>query len=145
MTSARRKKLSGIIFVLLLSLAAGSVVYAFFHPGPWIVPEEAKRAPNPIKPSRANPTEARHVYQDNCAECHGEMGKGDGDRSRVFGTPPANFTDATHMNTMSDGELFYKMSEGHRPMPAFKKRLSDEQRWQLVLFIRSFAAQPVSK
>jgi len=43
------------------------------------------------------------------------------------------------MNGATDGELFYQISEGRKPMPSFKKRLSEEQRWQLVLLIRSFA------
>jgi len=51
------------------------------------------------------------------------------------------------MNSVSDGELFYKISEGHRPMPGFRKRFTEQQRWQLVIFIRSFggstAAAPV--
>lgn len=141
MASPLRKRLTGTAFILLLVIAAGSAVYAFLHSGPWIVPEEAKRVQNPIKPSQKNPAEARRLYEDKCAECHGESGRGDGDRSRMYNTPPANFTDAARMKSMSDGELFYKISEGHRPMPGFKKRYSDEQRWQLVLFIRSFADQ----
>ncbi len=130
---------------MLLAIAAAASVYAFFHPGPWIVPDQAKKEQNPLKPSDVNLSEARQLYLDKCAECHGETGKGDGDRSRLFGTPPTNFTDAAHMNTGSDGELFYKMSEGHRPMPSFKKRLTEQQRWQLVLFLRSFTQQPAGR
>jgi mono/diheme cytochrome c family protein len=55
---------------------------------------------------------------------------------------PKDLTDASHMNALGDGELFYKISEGHRPMPAFRKRLTEEQRWQLVLFLRSLTAAP---
>jgi mono/diheme cytochrome c family protein len=130
------------LFIALLLIAAGSAVYAFFHSGPWIVPEEAKRVVNPLKPSQANLPEARRLYEDKCAECHGETGRGDGNQSKMYNTPPANFTDAAHMNTMTDGELFYKITGGHRPMPGFKKRLSDEQRWQLVVLLRSFAQPP---
>jgi mono/diheme cytochrome c family protein len=43
------------------------------------------------------------------------------------------------MSAQSDGELFYKISEGRRPMPEFKTKLTEEQRWQLVLFTRSLA------
>src|SRR5215471_14429361 len=137
MSLSPRKKLAKFVFVLLLMVGAGSAVYAFLHPGPWIVPEAAKRVPNPLKPSQTNPSEARRLYQDKCVECHGETGKGDGDQSKMYNTPPANFTDTAHMSSIGDGELFYKITEGHRPMPGFKKRLTDEQRWQLVLFIRS--------
>jgi len=43
------------------------------------------------------------------------------------------------MEEMTDGEIFYKISEGRRPMPSFKKRLTEEQRWQLVNYVRTFA------
>jgi len=43
---------------------------------------------------------------------------------------------------MTDGELFWKISEGRRPMPEFKKRLTEEQRWQLVNYVRTFAPKP---
>jgi mono/diheme cytochrome c family protein len=134
-----RKKLAGTIFVVLLLVAAGSALYAFLHPGPWVVPEEAKRVPNPLKPSGANLSAAQRLYLDKCAECHGDSGKGDGSQAKMYDPRPADFTDAAHMNSVSDGELFYKISQGHRPMPSFKKRFTEEQRWQLVLFLRSLA------
>ena len=129
-----------VLFFALLLVAAGSAVYAFLHPGPWIVPEAAKQVPNPLKPSQANLPMARQLYDDKCAECHGDSGKGDGSQAKMYDPNPRDLTDAAHMNSISDGELFYKISEGHRPMPAFKKRYSEEQRWQLVLFIRSLTA-----
>src|SRR5215469_14361723 len=120
MTASPRKQAVKTIFVLLLAIAAGSAVYAYFHPGPWIVPEEAKKVANPLKPSEANLSAGRALYRDKCAECHGEAGKGDGNQSKMYNTPPTNFTDGLRMNAETDGELFYKLSEGHRPMPAFK-------------------------
>src|SRR5215471_10192526 len=136
-----RKKLTGTLFVVLLLVAGGSALYAFFHPGPWIVPEEAKRVQNPLKPSQADPAGARKLYSDKCAECHGDSGKGDGSQAKMYDPQLTNFTDAAHMSTVTDGELFFKLSEGHRPMPSFKKRFSEEQRWQLVLLLRSIATE----
>jgi mono/diheme cytochrome c family protein len=141
MPSPARKKIAATIFVLLLLAAAGSALYAFFHPGPWIVPDQAKLIQNPLKPSLADLPGARKLYHDKCADCHGESGKGDGSQARMYDPQPTNFTDAAHMNTISDGELFYKISEGHRPMPSFKKRFTEEQRWQLVLFLRWLATE----
>ena len=57
---------------------------------------------------------------------------------------PADFTDAQHMNTVTDGALFYQISQGRKPMPAFKRRMTEDQRWQLVLLVRSFAQPLVS-
>ena len=128
-----------VLFITVLLIAAGSAVYAFFHPGPWVVPEAAKQVQNPLKPSQANLPAARKLYLDKCAECHGDGGRGDGSQAKMYDPQPTNFTDAAHMNSISDGELFYKISEGHRPMPGFKKRFTEEQRWQLVLYLRSLA------
>ncbi len=132
------------LFVALLVVAAGSAVYAYLHPGPWIVPEAAKQVANPLKASRVDLPAARKLYLDKCAECHGDTGKGDGPQGRMYDPQPKDLTDAAHMNAVSDGELFYKISEGHRPMPAFRKRLTDEQRWQLVLFLRSLSSRPAT-
>jgi mono/diheme cytochrome c family protein len=57
----------------------------------------------------------------------------------MYDPAPGNLTDAKHMSTRTDGELFYQISQGRKPMPSFKKRLTEEQRWQLVLLVRSFA------
>ena len=133
-----------VLFVVLLLVAAGSALYAFFHPGPWIVPEAAKQVANPLKPSQIDLPTSRKLYLDKCAECHGDTGKGDGPQGRMYDPQPKDLTDAAHMNAVSDGELFYKISEGHRPMPAFGKRLTDEQRWQLVLFLRSLSSRPAT-
>jgi mono/diheme cytochrome c family protein len=46
------------------------------------------------------------------------------------------------MSSVTDGEIFYQISQGRKPMPAFKKRLSEEERWQLVLYVRSLAPVP---
>jgi mono/diheme cytochrome c family protein len=62
----------------------------------------------------------------------------------MYAPAPSNLTDTPHMMKLTDGELFYQISVGRKPMPSFKKRLTEEQRWQLVLFVRSLAAIPQS-
>src|SRR5262249_35844230 len=88
-------------------------------------------------------TSAKGLYRENCANCHGDAGRGDGSEAMRYDPKPADLTDAPHMNTVTDGALFYQISQGRKPMPAFKKRMTEEQRWQLVLLVRSFAPQPV--
>src|SRR5436305_14120466 len=106
MTPARKKSpLVFFLFITLLVVAAGSAVYAFFHPGPWIVPDEAKHVANPLQPSQANLPEARRIYQDKCSECHGDSGKGDGSQAKMYDPRPTDLPDAQHMNSVSDGEL----------------------------------------
>ena len=132
---ARRKAL----FVLLLIVIAGALLYVAYENRPWSVPEEARQRKNPVPASLAVLSAIRPLYLDKCAVCHGDSGKGDGHDAKLYDPRPTDFTDAQRLGGVSDGELFYKLSEGRRPMPSFKKRLSEEQRWQLVLLLRSFA------
>jgi mono/diheme cytochrome c family protein len=44
----------------------------------------------------------------------------------------------------SDGALLWKITEGHTPMPTFKNVTSDEERWPLVNYIRTFAPKPAT-
>ncbi len=67
----------------------------------------------------------------------------------MYTPAPSKFNDAHMMSEMTDGEIFWKMTEGRKPMPSFKKQLSDEQRWQLVNFVRTLTpktgAKPAAK
>jgi mono/diheme cytochrome c family protein len=130
------------LFALLLIVIAAAIAYGIMENRPWTVPEAAKRVENPLEPSAAALLAIRPIYIDKCGPCHGNSGKGDGHDASLYDPAPTNFTDPKPMAGVTDGELFYKMTEGHKPMPSFKKRLTDEQRWQLVLMIRSFATPP---
>lgn len=128
-----------IFFIGLLVLIALVIGYAISENLPWRVPEEAKQRSNPIQPSPATLGAAKSIYSDKCANCHGDSGKGDGADANSYYPKPSDLADPSRMNNVTDGELFYKISEGHKPMPAFKRKLTEEQRWQLVLLVRSFS------
>jgi len=96
------------------------------------------RKKNPISPSDADLASIRPIYRDKCSSCHGFTGKGDGHDASLYDPRPTDFTDAPRMSRVTDGELFYKLTEGRKPMPSFKKRLTDEQRWRMVLLLRAF-------
>jgi mono/diheme cytochrome c family protein len=136
MITLRQRK---IIFASLLAIIVAAVAYSIYESQDWPVPEAAKQMKNPIEPSAAVLAAARAVYLEKCANCHGDRGKGDGPDAASYYPHPASLADASRMEGKSDGELFYRITNGRRPMPAFKKRLSDEQRWQLVLFVRTLA------
>lgn len=106
----------------------------------WVATPESKSTPNPIAPTAANMKEAQALFHENCAGCHNETGDGNGPASVVLPRKAANFTDAKTMSTMTDGELFWKMSTGRAPMPAWEEALTVSQRWQLVNYIRAFSS-----
>jgi mono/diheme cytochrome c family protein len=133
-----RKALFGLLLVVMLA----AVMWAIQENRPWTVPEQAKQVKNPLTGHAGLVESVRPLYLDKCGSCHGNTGKGDGHDASLYDPAPTNFTDGAHMGVMTDGELFYKLSEGHKPMPSFKKRLSEDQRWRLVLLLRSFARAP---
>jgi mono/diheme cytochrome c family protein len=139
MDSREKLNLRKTLFITLLALIVLSIVLGVTHRGQWNIPEEAKRLENPIHSSREALNAARVLYDDHCERCHGKTGRGDGADATKFSTSPRNLTDSSRMSEQPDGELFYKISEGRRPMPEFKTKLTEEQRWQLVLLMRSMA------
>jgi mono/diheme cytochrome c family protein len=139
-------KMRKTLFALLLVIILIAVVFTVFQENkPLVIPEEAKSRKNPLQPSEAALKSARSLYGENCAQCHGDTGKGDGPEALRYDPKPADFTDTPHMSTVTDGALFYQISQGRKPMPAFKRRMTEDQRWQLVLFIRSFAPPSADK
>jgi len=81
------------------------------------------------------------IYLENCAQCHGETGKGDGP-SRATMNPknpvPANFTDLEFMAGRSPFKAFNAISFGveNTAMASFAA-LSEEQRWQVAFYVFS--------
>jgi len=143
-TNAQRSlRMRKIALPSVFALICISIVFAAMQKTEWVVPEEAKKLRNPVQRSGAAIKAAKDLYLENCAQCHGETGKGDGPESMTHHPAPANLTDAKRMSGVTDGEIFYQISEGRKPMPAFKKRMTEEQRWQLVLLVRSFV-EPTS-
>jgi high-affinity iron transporter len=82
---------------------------------------------------------ARLLYMHNCAQCHGETGRGDGPGRESMSpkTPaPANFTDAEFMTGLSPFKVFNTATFGidNTAMASFAA-LPDEQRWQLAFYV----------
>jgi mono/diheme cytochrome c family protein len=128
-----------VFFVAALTLAAMSLVFAAREKRVWDIPDDAKQRKNPLQFSREALQAARDLYLDNCAQCHGEHGKGDGPEATMHDPLPADLSNRKFNQGLTDGEIFYQISEGKKPMPAFKRRFTEEQRWQLVFVVRSFA------
>lgn len=135
-------RLRKLFFASLLALIGIAISVAVYQNRQWKIPEEAKLRKNPLQSSPAALAAARAIYLDKCVQCHGETGKGDGPDAAMYYPSPASLIDAKRMSSPTDGELFYEISQGRKPMPSFKKRLTEEQRWQLVLFVRSLSAPP---
>jgi mono/diheme cytochrome c family protein len=83
-----------------------------------------------------------HVFLENCATCHGEHADGHGPASKGLVPPPANFSGGTVLQQHSDAYLYYRVSTGKpgTAMPSFHGVLDENQRWQVITYLRSLAA-----
>jgi len=81
------------------------------------------------------------LYSEHCAVCHGVTGHGDGPAARGLSRAPADLT-AQHTADHTAGDLFWWVTHGIRgsSMPGFGDRLSEEDRWDLINFLRALAA-----
>ncbi len=103
----------------------------------WLLPlTEEPASGNPIKPSGASIAIGRSLYTQNCAQCHGPSGRGDGPLAPTLSVPPADFR--AHVPYHSDRFFFQVISNGlGNFMPPFTGQLTEEQRWHLINFLKA--------
>jgi len=87
----------------------------------------------------------KKIYVDKCLKCHGEKGKGDGPKAWDLSKKPADYTDKEKMSKFTDADLRKVVKEGKKPMPAFGKKLSDEDINGVVAYIRTFVGARAEK
>jgi len=101
----------------------------------WEAPPSSNSLKNPIAVNEQSIADAKAIYTAKCANCHGKKGKGDGPKSEELDVEVGDLTSAGCVK-QSDGALFWKTSEGKKPMPSFKTELTAEERWKVVIYIR---------
>jgi mono/diheme cytochrome c family protein len=132
-----RKPLTIAVAAAALAVGITSGIHA--QGSDWKAPADAKAAKNPLAAKKSDAKllgDAKKVAEQNCATCHGAGGKGDGPAAAALPPPkPADWTSAK-LASETDGELFWKISNGRGAMPPWK-HLPEDQRWALVNYIRS--------
>jgi mono/diheme cytochrome c family protein len=103
---------------------------------PWVVPANYKTMKNPIAKSDASTTAGQTLYAKTCAACHGKTGLGDGPKAKSLKVPSTNFTKAEFQN-QTDGEHFYKTKTGRGEMTKYEGKLSDDDIWNIVNYLRT--------
>jgi len=124
--------LTSMLFLAFLSFGTANAQ----DKGKWVAPKSADQIKSPLQGDEATIKAGKKIYNQYCAVCHGNKGKGDGIAGMSLKPRPSNFTSAS-VQAQSDGALFWKISEGRSPMATYKQALSETQRWQLVKYIRT--------
>ena len=116
--------------------SAAALLYAADAPAEWSAPARAARKKNPIPMNDASIAAGKAVYTKECLSCHGDGGKGDGKAAKDCNPKPNDLT-MPKVWEQSDGAIFWKITEGKKPMPTFDKLLSEDQRWQVINYMHS--------
>lgn len=110
------------------------------------VPDEYSNLVNPVANNETAVAAGKETFATYCVSCHGEGGQGGGVAAEGLNPKPSNLADGTMMMDLGDNYLFWRISEGgvmepfDSAMPVWKNSLTEEQRWQLVAFVRSLSA-----
>lgn len=134
MESKSQKKLIAKSVLIGISFMYVSIACAQ-HGAPWNAPKTVVNMKNPFPADASSLERGKNSYQVDCLRCHGKDGKGDGLRAMKLQKKVTNLGSDT-IQKQADGELFWKISEARRPMPL--TQLTDDQRWDIVNYIRTF-------
>jgi len=127
----------GSVFALLtFAYLGGGTAAADSLAEKWLSPAPSASKKNPVAPTQDSLTAGQKIYSKTCVMCHGKSGDADGPAVIELNIHPARLSNP-ELNTESDGALFWKITTGKKPMPAYGKRLSETDRWNLINYIRT--------
>ena len=129
----RQTRIAVFIVLLSLALVASSKEQSKTE---WTAPAGEAQKKNPVAANESSLAAGQKIYLKRCVECHGKTGNGDGPDAADLGIHPAKLSDPA-MRTQTDGELFWKITVGKKPMPNYRTRLSPTDRWNVINYLRS--------
>jgi mono/diheme cytochrome c family protein len=138
--NAKENKIGKIhfFFILLLFISFFIYVEVKAQSKTWVAPKEADNVKNPLAGNTEILKYAKVIYTTYCSPCHGGKGKGDGIAAAGLAKKPADHS-SDNVQKQTDGALYWMISTGRNPMPTYKAMLTDNQRWELVNYIRTLA------
>ncbi len=125
------KKIATALFIIAVLFSTSITAQST-----WKAPKSADEISNPLKNDIVATKKGKKMFIQLCVICHGAKGKGDGIAGMALNPKPTNFNSEA-FNNQTDGAIFWKISEGNAPMPAYKDLISDDERWQLINYIRT--------
>ena len=117
-----------------------------FSKNTWELPDDADKTKNPTTANEESIAKGKELFMErqkgNCVFCHGETGAGNEANLAKLRRKPADLTNKERMTAMTDGEIFWKVSKGIQGiMPAGERRMSEEERWHVVNYVRTLAKE----
>ena len=158
---ALKKVVRIVKYIILIPL-----VFLFLNPSPFSSPQSPVTFAGEID-THSGPTQSnelpsgpmpnatgefiqagKEIYEFRCAPCHGFEGKGDGAAAMTLDPRPRDFTRGLYKfkstpsgEVVADEDLYRTISRGipGSAMPSWKRRLSQEERWQVIAYVKTFS------
>ena len=105
------------------------------------VAEAFPQLTNPMSGDAESAARGQKLFVKNCAKCHGESGNGYGPVSHGFTTWPRQLWAWNNSGPETDGYLFGFITNGRSDMPPWGIILSENERWDLVSYIKKLKPQ----
>jgi len=119
------------IFALLFS---SLILFAFNANAQWNIPEDAKNTKLPSEPTHDLVKTGKEVYTNKCIACHGVPGEG----KNLTAINATELGEADYQKNHNAGEVYFQINEGKGGMPSFKDQLSEEDKWCVIFYVKSF-------
>ena len=96
---------------------------------------------NPFPPAEENLQAGQELYDQQCAFCHGQDGRGQGQTGIQFYPPVPSLADPEL--EMTDAQIHFVVTKGIRytAMPSFAKVFTSDDIWKIVLWTRHLSRQ----
>ena len=125
---------------IVATIALGAILAVAAGKEEWKAPADAAAKKNPVAVDDDSLAAGKEAYDGQCADCHGASGKNDGKKIAEMKKEEKDrmtmLTDPS-IAKQTDGELFWKISEGKKPMPAGKKLMEEKEIWSVVNYVRT--------
>lgn len=121
----------------------GSVPYYFADTEEDRTKATAEITDNPYPITATGLAKGKELYNINCLVCHGKAGKGeDGGiyASGAYPAAPANLVNE-EFTAASNGRFYHALMHGKNMMGSYADKLSYEERWEVIHYIRSLQAK----
>lgn len=102
----------------------------------WVVPAKYQSMKNPTASSTENIADGKALYSKHCASCHGKKGLGDGTKAKEVEGELGDFS-SEEFWSQSEGAIFYKSYIGRKDMPSFEKKMSEEDAWYVINYMKT--------
>lgn len=110
----------------------------------WAAPDTANNIENPLDNINQATEKGAKLYQSLCVACHGVSGRGDGVAAAGLSPKPASFY-TKEFSEQTEGAVFWKLSKGRGVMAGYETMLSDDDRWALVVYLKSLNSKTTNQ